>query len=104
VGSVLARAIRLYNQLSPDIKNSCSVAAFEHKNAAFNSMAHRMCNFQLSPQNYENEKKKILEIGRVNGYPANQIQKKLFYPGITNKIGKVFKRNDIQMVCSSSEY
>jgi hypothetical protein len=104
-----------------------------HKNAAFNSMAHRMCNFQLSPQNYENEKKKILEIGRVNGYPANQIQKIirkhedttsrrnlttlspietkkgkrisiLFYPGITNKIGKVFKRNDIQMVCSSSQY
>jgi hypothetical protein len=28
----------------------------------------------------------------------------LFYPSITNKIGKVFKRNDIQMVCSSSEY
>jgi hypothetical protein len=29
-----------------------------------------MCNFQLSPQNYENEKKKIFEIGRVNGYPS----------------------------------
>jgi hypothetical protein len=28
----------------------------------------------------------------------------LFYPGITNKIGEDFKRNDIQMVCSSSEY
>jgi hypothetical protein len=26
-----------------------------------------------------------------------------FYLGITNKIGNVFKRNDIQMVCSSSE-
>jgi hypothetical protein len=37
-----------------------------YKNAAFNSMAHRMCNFQLSPQNYENKKKKIFEIGRVN--------------------------------------
>jgi Reverse transcriptase (RNA-dependent DNA polymerase) len=31
VGSVLARAIRLYNHLSPDIKNSCSVAAFERR-------------------------------------------------------------------------
>jgi hypothetical protein len=28
----------------------------------------------------------------------------LFYPGITKKIGKVFMRNDIQMVCSSFEY
>jgi hypothetical protein len=46
-----------------------------HKNAAFNSLPHRMFNFQLSPQNYENEKKKIFEIGRVNSYPANQIQK-----------------------------
>jgi hypothetical protein len=25
----------------------------------------------VSPQNYENEKKKIFEIGRVNGYPGN---------------------------------
>jgi hypothetical protein len=31
--------------------------------------------FQLSPQNYENEKKNIFEIGRVHGYLANQIQK-----------------------------
>jgi hypothetical protein len=46
-----------------------------HKKAVFNSMAYRMCNFQLSPQNYEHEKKKIFEIGRVNGYPAKQIQK-----------------------------
>lgn len=30
-GSVLARGIRLYNQLKPDIKNSCSVAAFERR-------------------------------------------------------------------------
>jgi hypothetical protein len=36
---------------------------------------HGMCNFQLSPQNNENENKKIFEIGQVNGYPANQIQK-----------------------------
>jgi hypothetical protein len=39
------------------------------------SMAHRMCNFQLSPQHYEDEKKKIFEFGRVNGNPANQILK-----------------------------
>jgi hypothetical protein len=46
-----------------------------HMNAAFNSMAHRICTFQLSPQNYENENKKIIEIGRVNGYPTDQIQR-----------------------------
>jgi hypothetical protein len=77
----------------------------------------------------ENEKKKIIEIGRVDGYPADQIQRIIkqqddiksrrnlmtlslpelkkgkrisypFYPEITNKIGYVFKCNDIQMVCS----
>jgi hypothetical protein len=79
-----------------------------------------MCHFQLSPKNYENEKKKIIENGRVNGYPADQIQRIInkhedttsrrnlttlsflelkkekrisnpFYPGITNKIGNDFK-------------
>jgi hypothetical protein len=38
-------------------------------------MAQRMFNFQLSPQNYENEKKKIIQIGRVNSYLADQIQR-----------------------------
>jgi hypothetical protein len=38
-------------------------------------MTQWICNFQVSPQNYESEKKKIFEIGRVNGYPADQIQK-----------------------------
>jgi hypothetical protein len=47
--------------------------SFHYKNAAFNSMTHRMCTFQLSPQNYENKKKKIFEIRRLNGYPVNQI-------------------------------
>jgi hypothetical protein len=28
-----------------------------------------------SPENNENEKKKIVEIERVNGYPANRIQR-----------------------------
>jgi hypothetical protein len=85
-------------------------------------MAYRMYNFQLSPQNYDDENEKIFDIGRVNGYPANQILKSrkkdttsrrnlttlspiepriekrisiLFYLGIINKTGKVFKRNDI---------
>jgi hypothetical protein len=77
----------------------------------------------------ENKNKKIIEIGRVNGYQADQIQRIIkkqdeitfrrnlmtlsllelkkgkrisypFYPDITNKISNVFKCNDIQMVCS----
>jgi hypothetical protein len=38
-------------------------------------MTQWLCNFQVSPQNYEGEKKNVFKIGRVNGYPANQIQK-----------------------------
>jgi hypothetical protein len=39
-----------------------------HKNAAFHSMAHRMCNFRLSNEKYKREKETIMDIGRLNGY------------------------------------
>jgi hypothetical protein len=102
-----------------------------HRNAAFHSMTHRFCNFELTPEKYEREKATI--IGRVNGYAAYNISKIIsnherrrtsqhnnivtievkkhqkrisipFYPGITNKIQKVCKRNDIGLVTSSSGY
>jgi hypothetical protein len=46
-----------------------------HKNAAFHSMVHRICNFNLSDEKYDKEKKRILEMGRVIGYSAKIILK-----------------------------
>jgi hypothetical protein len=41
------------------------------KNAAFHSMAHRMCNFKLSDENYKDKRKRILEI-RTNPWIFKQ--------------------------------
>jgi hypothetical protein len=38
-------------------------------------MAHRLCNFQLSEDNYAKEKRKIIEIGQQNGHQKERIQK-----------------------------
>lgn len=46
-----------------------------HKDAAFHSMAHRLCNFHLSEENYVKEKENIVEIGRLNGYNPQRINK-----------------------------
>jgi hypothetical protein len=46
-----------------------------HKNAVFHSMAHRLCNFELSPEKFAREKATIIEIGRTNGYPAQNMRK-----------------------------
>jgi hypothetical protein len=46
-----------------------------HKNAAFHSMTHRMCNFKLSDENYKKEKKSILEIRQIYRYSNNNILK-----------------------------
>jgi hypothetical protein len=104
-----------------------------HKNAVFHSMAHRLCNFELSPEKFAREKATIIEIGRTNGYPAQNMRKIIdkhvrnskprsittlsptkvkqkkrtsipFYRYITNKIKKVSKHNDIKLVTSSSGY
>jgi hypothetical protein len=38
-------------------------------------MAHRLCNFELSPEKFAREKVTIIEIGRTNGYPAQNMRK-----------------------------
>jgi hypothetical protein len=90
-------------------------------------MAHRLCNFELSSEKFAREKATIIEIGRTNGYPAQNMRKVVdkhvrnterrsittlspmevkqrkrisipFYPSITNKIRKVCKRNDKRQI------
>jgi hypothetical protein len=60
-----------------------------HKNAAFHSMAHRMCNFRLSNEKYKQEKESIIDIGRLNGYKPEQTIK------IIRKYEKIKERQDI---------
>jgi Reverse transcriptase (RNA-dependent DNA polymerase) len=45
----------------------------QHKHAAFHSMAFRMCNISMSAEDYNIEKRKIIEIGRQNGYNNKDI-------------------------------
>jgi hypothetical protein len=45
----------------------------QHKHAAFHSMAFRMCNINMSLDDYKAEKQKILDIGRRNGYTEEDI-------------------------------
>jgi hypothetical protein len=96
------------------------------KNAAFHSMAHRLCNFNLSEEKYLKEKDTIVQIGQINGYQRKNIMKNRrrqelttlietrhptkkrifipFFPAITNKLKKVFTRNNLEMVTTSGEY
>jgi hypothetical protein len=104
-----------------------------HKNAAFHSMAHGLCNFRLSEDNYVKEKENIIEIGRLNGYKNEQTIKIIkkhekikerqnittfscprppqpkrisvpFYPSITNKLQRTFKMNNLQLITTSSDF
>jgi hypothetical protein len=68
-----------------------------HKDAAFHSMAHRLCNFQLSEENYVREKGRIVEIGRMNGYDPQRINK------IIEKHEKVQHRQSLTTLDSSSK-
>lgn len=47
----------------------------KHKMAAFHSMAHRLVSFPLQADTYERERLTIMEIGRVNGYKAESIDR-----------------------------
>jgi hypothetical protein len=38
-------------------------------------MAHRLCNFELSPEKFAREKATTIEIGRTNGNPAQNMSK-----------------------------
>jgi hypothetical protein len=96
-------------------------------------MAHRLCNFNLSEEKYLEEKDTIVQIGQINGYQRKDIlkiigkhekirrkqelttlietreptKKKIsvpFIPAITNKLKKVFTRNNLEMVTTSGEY
>jgi hypothetical protein len=43
------------------------------KNAAFHSMAHRLCNYNLSEEKYLEEKDTIVQIGQINSYQRKDI-------------------------------
>jgi hypothetical protein len=88
------------------------------KNANLHSMAHRLCNFNLSEEKYLKEKDTIVQIGKINGYqreiirkyenirrrqPTKKIIYVPFFPAITNKLKKVFTRNNLEIVTTSEE-
>lgn len=54
---------------------SDSFCPFQYKQAAFHSMAHRLCNLPLSIQHYKNEYEYIKSVADVNGYPINMVDK-----------------------------
>jgi archaellin len=137
-------------RVSINIKNQLVVLSFKHyfstkryinadsfhpqsqKNAAFHSMVHRLCNFNLSEENYLKERDIIVQIGQINGYLRIDILKIIrkhenikrrqelttfietrqptkkripvpFFPLITNKLKKVFSRDNLEMVTTSGE-
>lgn len=47
----------------------------KHKMAAFHSMAHRLVTFTLKDDAYWRERERILEIGQVNGYKKESIER-----------------------------
>lgn len=46
---------------------------YSHKMAAIHSMAHRLVSLPLNQSRYELERKRILEIGLINGYPNSTV-------------------------------
>jgi hypothetical protein len=55
-------------------------------------MAHRICNFNLSDEKYNTEKKRILEIGRVIGLSAKIILK------IIREHKEIFRKRSLSTV------
>lgn len=49
----------------------------QHKMAAFSSMIHRLLNVPLSSQDFEKEKKYILDTAQINGYQSAVISKRI---------------------------
>jgi hypothetical protein len=52
---------------------SDSHCPFQYKQAAFHSMAHRLCNLPLSIQHYKNEYDYIKKVADVNGYSEKMV-------------------------------
>lgn len=100
---------------------------FKHKMAAFHSMAHRMVSMPLNDVRYETENRRIMDIGKINGYSSttinniinkHEIKKRLrdastlldttkeeiervvlpYAHTTTNSLSKVYRRNDMQAV------
>lgn len=46
---------------------------YKHKMAALHSMAHRMVSISLSSERYDVEKNRIIDFGRINGYPSSTV-------------------------------
>jgi hypothetical protein len=55
--------------------SSKSFHSFQHKNAAFNSMAHRLTHIPLTDDNYLEERNNILNFGLKNGYEKLIVEK-----------------------------
>ena len=103
-----------------------------HKKAAFHSLAHRLYNIPLPTNEFEKELKYIKEAARMNGYKDTFINRILdkhkrkqfirahtnlstdnsgvlkrricipFYPTITNKIGNLLRKFDVELVTKST--
>lgn len=103
-----------------------------HKQAAFHAMIHRLVNIPLSPDYYREEENKIKQIARVNGYSSKMIDNLIkshtrkkylkyittlqpietqekrfkieFYPPISSKLKREFKKHNVQLIeCSSTK-
>lgn len=107
---------------------SDSFCPIQHKKAAFNSMVYRLCKFPLNAKSYMEELKYIKYTANINGYNetmidslVNKLSKRIrrenvttlgtsnltnsnrrmkicFYPTITNKLKKVFNKQNIDLV------
>ena len=102
---------------------------WQHKMAAWNSMVHRLINIPMNKKDFEKEQKIIINIAKFNGYEKNIILKLvkkhkwsrnirnistlepqnltnknraavIFFPQISHKISKIFKKYDVDIVSS----
>lgn len=67
---------------------SDSFCPFQYKQAAFHSMAHRLCSLPLSIKHYKHEYEYIKSVADVNGYSENIVDKI-----IANHAKKVKRKN-----------
>lgn len=67
------------------------------KYAAFNSMAHRLCNLPLNDEKFEAERQRIILIAAKNGYGHESIDR------LINKHRKVAELRSVTSLCSQSD-
>lgn len=66
-----------------------SFCSFQHKTAAFHSMAHRLCKLPLSIKNFQSELEYMKNLAEINGFNKSLIEK------IVKKHSKQIKMNNL---------